>query len=266
MSRLSDSFEEKFFFGEVNRFSGSGGEVLVKGSGNERNPATRIDIGDRLIGVGITHTIESMSRTPGPDSFHATNRINRPTKAAARAFQAVSKTRTSDGYQFGFAPLEPGEFAELAARVSNGAAKLDGRRIPKGTMIASFLDADTSYSLERRGDAPADGWAALTKGEPHWYVGVGKPEDFWEAFFPSDDIGVLTAMPPWVRAGTINFGLSLLPGSAVETRLERVPAAGITRRATSHDFCLSGAVVGTGGLRTDFPIGLRTEIIFKPVK
>lgn len=264
MSRLSDSFDKKFFFGEVNRFSGSGGELLIKGTGNEKGPATRIEVGDRLIGIGITHMVESLGRPPGPDSFHATNRIERPCKMAKRAFEADSKVQTADGYHFKFKPLEPNEFAALVTKVSNGAVKLDGHRIPKGTMVASFLDEDPDFSLERR--SPGANWAAVAKGEPHWYVGVGKSDDFWEAFFPTDDIGILTAMPPWVKAGTINFGLSLLPGSPVETRLERVSAGGITRRSTSHDFCLSGAVVGTAGLRTEFPIGLRTEIIFKPVK
>ncbi|MBS0533907.1 MAG: hypothetical protein JSR72_07600 [Proteobacteria bacterium] len=266
MSRLSDTFDEKFFFGEVNRFSGSGGELLVKGRGNERGPPTRIEVGDRLIGIGITHTIESMSRPPGPDSFRATNRIDRPCKMAKRGFEADTKTKIQDGYHFTFKPLEPVEFAELVENVSNGAVKMDGHRIPKGTMVASYLDDNPAYSLERGANSPGTNWEAVARGEPHWYVGVGKPDDFWEAFFPTDDISMLTAMPPWMRAGTITFGLSLLSGSPVDTRLEQVSSAGITRRSTSHDFCLSGSVVGTAGLRTEFPIGLRTEIIFKPVR
>lgn len=266
MSSLSDAFDAKYFLGEINRFSGSGGELLVKGAGNESAPPTRIDIGDRLIGIGVTHTIESMSRAPGPDSFNATNRPNGPVKMAARAFQAVEKTKTSDGFSFGFAPLEPSDFIELVSRVSGGAAKLEAGSIPKGTMIASFLDANTAYTLSKEADSPRSNWTALTQGERHWCVGVGKPDDFWEAFFPADDIGVLTAMSPWVRVGTINFGLSLLPGSTVATKLEPVSSLGLTRRSTMHDFCLSGAVVGTAGIRSEFPIGLRTEILFKPLK
>ena len=39
------AFQDKFFIGELNRFSGSGGEILVKGSKNLAAPATRIDVG-----------------------------------------------------------------------------------------------------------------------------------------------------------------------------------------------------------------------------
>lgn len=73
MATSPKPFEDNFFFNELNRIVGSGGEILLKGSQNASAPRTRMDVGDRLIGIGVTHMVESLSRPPGPDSFRAVN-------------------------------------------------------------------------------------------------------------------------------------------------------------------------------------------------
>ena len=131
-------------------------------------------------------------------------------------------------------------------------------------MIVSFLASDPNYTLQRVSGSPGANWLSATQGERHWNVGFAKPEDFWVANLPSDDIRLLSETPAWVRVGTIRFGLSLLPGSRGAPDLRPVPCLGPSGETTSHQFCLSGFVVGTQGFDTPFPIGLRTEILFHP--
>jgi hypothetical protein len=263
MSELSRAFERMFFFNEVNRFVGSGGEVLVKSPKKKRgSSSTRIEIGDRLVGIGVTHLIESLSRPPGPASFRATSEQE---KMAARAFEVTAKKKVGKEYRFGFSPLSPENFSSLIEQVSGGSSRIEPTSIPKGTMVLSFLDANRQYSLQTHSGSPGTNWRQVTSAERHWCVGIGKSSDFWESRFPSDDIGILSHLPPWPRIGTINFGLSLLNGSEAMLRLEPVPFQRDTGETTTHDFCMFGSAVGTQGLETPFPIGLRTEIVFKPL-
>ncbi|MCC6522373.1 MAG: hypothetical protein IT373_06915 [Polyangiaceae bacterium] len=258
-------FEDNLFYGELNRFSGSGGEVLVKGPNNAGAPATRIDVGDRLIGIGVTHIVETLSRPPGPESFRAMHKESGSvTKFALRAFQVAQKVPGANGFDFGLAPLTPDEFSDLTERVSGGAVRIAPNTIPAGTMILSFLDAAPTYTLKSVAGSPGVNWSAATKGERHWNVGIESPSDFWAASLPSDDIGALALMPSWMTIGTITFGLSLLPQSKGMTNFRPVPCVGPTGTTTTHHFCLSGAATGTQGFDTPFPIGLRTQIIFQP--
>lgn len=260
-------FEENFFYGEVNKFVGSGGEVLIKGEKNADTPPTRIDVGDRLIGIGVTHTVESLSRPPGPDTFRAFNiESGNELKAALRAFEVAKKDRAQDGFDFTLAPLSPTDYSDLIERVSGGSVKIPPESIPVGTMVLSFLDPNPTYTLGTVAGSPGANWAEATKGARHWNVGIGSPTDFWVATFPSDDVGMLSLVPSSTKIGSIRFGLSLLPGSRGVTRLKPVPCVGPSGAMTTHHFCLSGVAVGTQGLDTPFPIGLRTEIIFHPEK
>ena len=262
------SFESAFFPGEVNRFVGSGGEVLVKGEGNSEE--TTIEVGDQLVGIGVTHLVETLDRPPGLDTFHAfgVHDVRHPLtkKVAMRGFEVVFKEGGEGGYDFGFAPLAPDRYAALVERVSGGAVSIPPETIPEGTMVVSFLDPDPAYTLAAVKGSPGANWAAAAKGARHWNVGIGDPSDFWAASFPSDDVGVLATVPPSVSFGTIRFGLSLLSGESGFTTFERVPFPDPAREATSHQFCLLGEAVGTAGLDTPFPIGLRTKITFKPVR
>lgn len=266
MSVLSNAFHNLFFYNEINKFSGSGGELLVKGAGNASAPSSRIDVGDRLVGIGVAHTVESLSRTPGPDSYRATNSPAPMPKIAARAFQVSNKTRDPSGFSFDFEPLPANDFSTLVEQVSHGAVKLAPETIPPKTMVLSFLDLNPTYTLESISGSPGENWLRSTRGERHWCVGIGKDTDFWAAKFPVDDISLLPQIPTWTKIGSINFGLSLLPGSPSPVALEPVPGAHPSGVATTHDFSLFGTVVGTQGLNTAFPIGLRTEIIFKPLR
>lgn len=255
------AFEKRFFHGEVNRFVGSGGEQLIKGPENCDAPPTRIDVGDRLIGIGIAHYVESLSRPPGPGTFRS---FSDNMKMAARAFMVKDKRQVLEGFHFDLAPLSPDEYSALITRVSNGAVRIAPATIPEGTMVISFLDAAPTYSLQTFSNSPAANWERATKGERHWNVGVAGPDDFWEAQFPSDDIAALTQMPSSMKVGTIRFGLSLLSGSHTGSRFQPVPCMRQSGKTSMHQFCLSGHVVGTQGLNTPFPIGLRTEIVFHP--
>lgn len=257
------AFHEAFFPGEDNRFVGSGGEVLVKEQAGR--DTTRMEIGDRLIGIGVAHVVESVSRTPGIDSFNAVNPDNGyQAKVAARAFGVVSKDEVEGGFEFGFEPLEPDEFSELIAEVSEGAASIPAETIPKGAMVLSFLHDEASYTLAAVDGSPGANWARATAGTRHWNVGVAGSDDFWWASFPSDDIGLLTALRPYEDVGSIRFGLSLLPGSEGFADFDRVTCTHPSGATTSHHFCLSGTAAGTAGLETPFPIGLRTQIVFRP--
>jgi hypothetical protein len=119
---MSD-FEEKFFLGEVNQFLGSGGEILVKGSANRKSAVSVVEVGDRFVGIGITHTVETLSRPPGPETFRAFNLgPGNDMKGAMRAFQVAAKNRVGDGFEFELAPLSPADYSELISSVT-GAGK-----------------------------------------------------------------------------------------------------------------------------------------------
>jgi hypothetical protein len=260
MSELSDAFASKFFFNEVNNLVGSGGEYLIKAKGS-KSPATRIEVGDFFIGVGATHLVESMSRNPGPAAFRL---AVGPAKSAYRAFEIKKKNKSDRGFDFEVGALSAQAYSALLETVSDGAVKIASDSIPHGTMILSFLDNRPTYTLDTTKGSPRANWEAAAKGERHWNVGVGKPDDFWVASLPSDDYSTLSQVPPWTKIGSIQFGLSLLSGSAGTLRLDPSPCVGPTGRTTTHDFCFSGNVVGKQGLDTPFPILMRTEITFRP--
>lgn len=260
MTQLSDTFAETFFFNEVNNLVGSGGEHLIKAK-NSKSPTSRIEVGDYFIGIGITHLVESLSRNPGPTAFHV---ASQPAKSACRAFEIKSKVQNERGFDFEVGALSPQDYTELLERASGGAVRIAADTIPRGTMILSFLDEHSTYTLDTIRGSPGANWLAATKGERHWNVGIGKPDDFWVASLPSDDFSQLTQIAPWTKVGSIQFGLSLLPGSAGALRLDPSPSERPGRGTTMHDFCFSGAVIGKQGLDTPFPILMRTEITFRP--
>jgi len=265
MSEVSDAFRQQFRLGEMNRMWGTGGEVLVKAPENRnRGQDTRIEIGDRLIGIGMTHFVQHLEQPPGLANPLARFPPDRP-KMAARAFQAHSIVETPDGVELRFRPLAPVDYAALIDEVSGGDAGIDPDTIPEGTMILSFLMGSEPYSLERIGNSPGENWRAVLAGERHWNVGIREKQDFWFAKFPSVDVAAVGMLAPWEKLGRIRFGLSLLPGSQGAMTMERIPTEHPEGGQTLHDFCLEGQVTGTRGLETDFYIGLATEIRCKPV-
>lgn len=258
-------FEDAFYYGSLNRFVGSGGEILVKPDGYEGDGATRMEVGDRLFGVGATHLVENMSEPPGPRSFHAINdEAPYVAKIALRGLHVTGAVQTEAGIEFSFEPLSPTEFSRLAAEVSSGGIEIAPETIPKGTYVISILQSELVYSLADSEDRAAV-WTAAASGERHWNVGVGKDDDFWWARFPTDDVGLLTEIPPYERVGEVRFGLSMLEGSRHIVDLEPVEITNPYGTTSSHDFCLSGTAAGVAGLATAFPIGLRTEILFHPI-
>lgn len=257
------SFEQRFYEGRLNRFVGSGGEVLLKAEKDA--PSSRMDVGDRLIGIGAAHLIEDLSAPPGPDSFRATTgEADFLVKCAARGFTVTAKNETSSGFDFTFAPFSPKTYADTLETVSGGAVRIAPASIPTGTIILSFIDRTPGYTLRTIEGSPGANWAAVTRGERHWNVGFGKPDDFWQASFPSDDIGALKLIARANTIGAIRFGLSLLDGSTTYTSFETVPCTGPGGEETRHHFCLDGAAAGTLGMDTPFPIGVRTAITFLP--
>lgn len=258
-----ERFEDNFFFANLNRFSGSGGEILVKGAGNIH--PTRMEVGDRLIGIGIAEKVEALdggkSRT-----FHliGADQVG-DSKMALRAFAIAQKRRTWRGYEISLSPLEPREYSELIEKVSGGTVRIAPETIPHGTMILSFIDPQTTYSLAPLKEGDHQNWINATRGERHWNVGIGSPDDFWMARFPLDDIRLLKYLPQWLRLGRIWFGLSLLPGSTRAIDLIKVPHHAPIAKKSKHDFCLEGRVVGSFGQKGQFPIGLRTSITFHPI-
>lgn len=257
------AFEEKFFSNEINRFVGSGGEMLIKGVRNREAPQTRIDVGDRLIGIGMTHIVESLSRVPGPESFRVTTED--AAKAAMRAFVVTGKNEDPEGFVFALSPLSPQDYSALVDHVAGSSVKISHETIPVGTMIISFLNMKTTYSLKTMDGSPAKNFAEACRGVRHWNVGIGGTDDFWVAHFPSDDIGMLANLSSGVRVGSIRFGLSILAGSKGVPNLKPVEFVGPSGKTTRHHFSLSGTGAGTQGLDTPFPIGLRTEIMFHPL-
>jgi hypothetical protein len=263
MSEISDAFAKKFFLNEVNNMVGSGGEFLIKAAKNGGSPSSHMEVGDYFIGVGVTHLIETLSRNPGPDSFRI---ASGPIKQAFRAFEIKKKTKKEGAFDFEVGALAAADYCDLLERVSEGAVRISPTSIPAGTMILSFLKNESTYTLDATDGSPAANWVGTAKGERHWNVGIGSPDDFWVASLPADDFNALSEIPPWTKVGSIRFGLSLLPGSAGAMKLEPSSCIGPTGRTTSHDFCFSGAVIGKQGLSTPFPILMRTEIRFRPVR
>jgi hypothetical protein len=260
-------FEDNFFYDELNRFVGSGGEVFLKGARNLNSSSTRMDVGDRLIGIGVTHVIENLSQPPGPDSFEAMNfSTGKELKKAVRAFEVAKKSNGPDGFDFEFKPLSPQDYCDTLELVSTGAVRIRPESIPPGTIILSFLDSTQTYTLRTVPGSPSENWVRAVKGTRHWNVGIATSEDFWSASFPSDDIGLLTQLPPSAKAGRITFGLSLMPKSKGKANLIPVSIAELSGRSTHHHFYLEGHACGVKGLDTPFMIGLRTEIIFHPTK
>lgn len=258
-----EKFEDNFFFGTLNRFSGSGGEILVKGEGNTH--PTRMEVGDRLIGIGIAERVEALD---GADSrsFHLIGADQAgDSKMALRAFAIAEKKKTWRGYVISLSPLEPKEYSALVDQVSGGAVKIAPETIPRGTMILSFIDPQTTYTLAPLKEGNHQNWINASKGERHWNVGIGSPDDFWIARFPLDDIRLLKYLPQWLRLGGIWFGLSLLPGSKRSVDLAKVPHHAPITKKTKHDFCLKGRVAGSLGKSGQFPISLRTSITFQPI-
>lgn len=259
-------FDEAMFLNDLNMIVGSGGEVIVKGPGNLNAPPMRLDVGDRLIGIGITHGIENCSLPPGPDAvvaFIGGGPIK--PKTALRAFEVTSKIPTVDGFDFGFAPLSSQDYSETLATVTHGKVMIAPETIPLGAVILSFLDPDaTSYTLQMIDGSPDENWIRATNGVRYWTVGMANSEDFWAASFPSDDMGMLSSIPRSVRVGSIRFGLSLLSGGDSALTFEAIPYTNPMGGTTHHHFVLSGAATGTLGINTPFPIGLRTEILCRP--
>lgn len=257
-------FERRFFFSERNKFVGSGAEVLIKA--DAQSPPTRLDVGDRFIGIGATHFIQALDRPPGPDSLHSTTIDSGfSVKAALRSIEVANKRQTANGFEFDFAPLRPRVYSETLEAISGGAVRIDPDTIPEGAVVLSFVDPDPTYTLRTLAGSPSANWIAATKGLRHWNVGIATPDDFWWAEFPADDVGVLSSLPPTISVGSIRFGMSLLSGSLTTVELERVSCDHPSGRETQHHFCLEGVATGTAGIDTPFPIGVRTEITFLPI-
>ena len=257
-------FDETLFAGGLNRMVGSGGELLIKNPDTPESPRDKMEVGDCLIGIGATHLVENLDQPPGPDAFRATS-LNTPgdKKMAMRAFRIADKTEGANGFDIRLSPLSPKEYSLLVAQVSGGLVHVPPSTIPAGTMIISFVDPQSQYTLKSIGASVAPLWAAATTGSRYWTVGVGKAEDFWEASFPSDDINFLRMMESSERVGSIRFGLTLLDSGVSKLSFDSVTHS-TSGKSTHHEFVLSGAAAGTKGLDSPFPIGLRTEIVCRP--
>ncbi len=265
MATEIQSFEDRFFFGATNRFVGSGGELLKKR--DPQAPPGRMDVGDRLMGIGATHMIENLDVPPGPDSFHSTSmESDFQVKSALRAIEVTAKEKTDEGYDFSFRALTPQAYSETLEELSEGTVEIPPDQIPDGTIILSFVDSSSQYTLGSVDGSPGANFAATTNGERHWNVGIGKDDDFWAASFPSDDIGLLNQMPRTMTVGRIRFGLSLLPDSTTTVRLEPVPCVDLSGKQAEFEFCLDGMASGTQGISTPFPIGVHTQIRFRPIR
>ncbi len=259
-----ERFEDNIYFGNKNRFSGSGGEILVKGDGNTK--PNRMEVGDRLIGIGITERIENLN-SADPSIFNEVGRgYFGDSKLALRAFRIAEKRKRGFGCQITLAALEPTEYSMLVEKVSYGSVNIPAETIPSGTIILSFIDPDTNYTLKPLKEGPSQNWLNATKGVRHWNVGIGKPDDFWMARFPSDNVKLLKFIPKWIALGGIWFGLSILSGSNRSIKLKKVAHSAPISQESYHDFCLNGKVVGSLGQKGQFPIGLKTKITFHPLK
>lgn len=264
MSYSKKHFDDGFFFNEINRISGSGGEILVKSPENAKSPATQIDVGDHFIGIGLAHGLENLGETLGLKSFRLPLDI---TKTVARGPEVIKKEKTSSGFNFHFGPLSPQEFSESLEKVSEGRVMVPANSIPKGTIVLSYLDDKPAYTLESIEGSPGENWERATKGDRHWNVGVAKESDFWFASFPWDDIRMLAQIPSSTNVGSISFGLSLLPGGNTKIKeFKPVEAIHPTGKTTTHQFYLSGASTGTKNWNSPFTVGLRTGILCHPVK
>jgi hypothetical protein len=258
-------FDLTLYSGELNRIVGSGGELLIKNPANKQGSPTKMEVGDCLIGIGATHFVESLSRPPGLDAFRAMSHENMANerKMAMRAFLISEKNKSDDGFDFRMTPLSPENYSQLLGKVSEGKMNISSATIPSGTMIISFVDAKSKYTLKSAGSSVAPLFANATTGERYWTVGLGKDDDFWEASFPSDDVQFLKMMDSAERVGKIKLGLSLLDFGVYKIRFASIVHTALGK-ISMHEFVLNGAAAGTKGLDSPFPIGLRTEIVCRP--
>ncbi len=277
------------FNNELNRFLGTGGEILINSVLSGDDPATpgfdpdgtmadpdldgpipphliqRLDVGDRLVGIGVTQEVECLSCPPSSASSRAFRAAGSHQKAALRAFKVKDKETLPDCFKFSFEPLAPEEFSATVQEASGGAVTVSPESIPAGTMVVSFDDSSPNFTLLTGSGSPGMNWVEATDGARHWNIGVGSPTDFWASSFPSDDLGLLPLLSSTTSAGSIRFGLSLLSsGPGMGIPVEKVRCEG-PAGPVAVDFCLSGSPVGTLGVSTPFPIGLRTEVRFHPM-
>ena len=287
---------ESLFVNKSNKFVGTGGEILINLVLSEDDPTTpefdpdgiladpdldgpipehviqRIDVGDRLVGIGASHTLECLDcSSEQEETIYRLGSKTNNLKLAVRAFEVVDKVACDNGFNFTFGPLSPEEYSTTIEIASKGAVKIPVTSIPKGTMILSFDDSTPNFILQDIPGSPDRNWVEATNGDRHWNVGIAKSTDFWMSNFVSDDIGLLPFLPDTVATGTIRFGLSFLSGDVGPVCLKPVPCGkpancdGSINPITNNNFCLVGNVVGTSGINTPFPVGLQTEITLNPV-
>lgn len=268
MAQATDAirrFDSGMFFDQLNRINGTGGEILVKSPENARRGNDSIvEEGDVFIGLGLAHMLENISEPGGLDTFRL---VLSPAKSVARALRVVDKVRAQTGVSLDLAPLEPTEFSEILATVSDGRAVVDPETIPDGTIILSYVVTDPDYTMRKIKGSPGENWYRGVRGDRHWNVGFGAKQDFWTASLPSDDLSRLTEFPSRVDVGEIRFGLSLLEGSQTAVgEFRPVEFRNARGEPTEHQFCLSGKVTGTRDWDSAFNISLRTFIVCHPTK
>lgn len=282
---IASTTNDLLFYGEWNNLIGIGGEQFLNLNLSGDDPLTpgfdpdgsfsdpdgagplpehfiqRIDVGDRLVGIGATLEVECDSCSPPEVARSLPGLV--PIKSALRAFEVISKIPNPDGgYSFTFGPLTPDEFSNTVSNVSNGAVSIPSSSIPVGSMIISYDGPLPDFTLMTIPGSPGSNYASAVTDERLWNVGIGSQDDFWAASFPTDNIGLAAYLPSTAILGNISFGLSLLPGSE-PLHLQKGSCSG-PMGTTSVDFCLSGVATGTSDLDTPFPIGLSTEIKMAP--
>ena len=277
------SFGKLLFKNEMNQFVGVGGEVILNITLSPDDPKTkgldpdgkiadpdddgpikshkivRLDVGDRLAGIGWTTKINCVSCRSSGKNVHQIDFSTDHGKAALRAFQVIDKKLNEDGtYSFKFGPLTPEQYSETIKEASNGAINIPPESIPPGTVILSYIDKTPKFTLKKINGSPKINWIEATNGVRHWNVGIKTDIDFWESRFKTDNVGILEVMPKEYELGQINFGLSVLDGSRGKVKLNKVKSI----HNTEHDFVLEGKAIGTYNSDEAFPIGLQTTITF----
>jgi hypothetical protein len=285
------TLDQVLFTDQTNRLVGIGGEILVNRvlSGDDpRTPGNdpdgqvadpdgngpipphliqRLDVGDWLVGIGVTQRVECVDCLARPDRVrHLGRGPGRMgiAKSAARAFEVRTRERILEEYRYTFQPLSPEDFSAAVAQASGGAVTIPPASIPRGTMVVSFQDRTPGFTLASHQGSPGINWREATDGARHWNVGVARETDFWMASFPSDDIGMVALLPEGSRIGMIRFGLSLLEGGDGEYLPMKPVSCEGPNGPVNVDVCLSGTAVGTRGGGTAFPIGLSTEVRLQP--
>jgi hypothetical protein len=242
----------QLFVGELNQLSDNSAEVLLNCPAGVCTRATvpggadtTVAVGDKLVGILDIKTVEDLTGGGGTHFLGAGTGNNELT--AIFSIEVATKVANgAGGFDFTFTPSTT--FAsDISVASGNALGTLPASigAAPAGTMIVAFDDPVTNYSRINPGGLSGN-FASAYGGTLYAYLGFTGANTFWAATAASDDIAVLSAVPPPTAGGTFNLGVNRFPGGIM------LPLSKVACINGPVDVCGSGSILGIGTANTDF--------------